>query len=64
MYKIKLFVSFICLLIMQSSCHRNFYDSIELVNERHKYLESTIINKLNIDTSNTDVHFFLNYYDI
>ncbi len=28
MCKIKLFASFICLLIMQSSCHKSFYDPI------------------------------------
>jgi hypothetical protein len=63
MCKIKLFAYFICLLIMHSSCHKNFYDPISIVNERHQYFESTIINKLNIDTSNTYVYFFSNTYE-
>jgi hypothetical protein len=48
---------------MQTSCHKTFYDPIAVVNERNQYLESTIINKLNIDTSNTDVYFFSNTYE-
>ncbi len=64
MCKIKLFASFICLLIMQSSCHKSFYDPIAVVSERHQYLKSIIINKLNIDTSGSDVFFYTNTCEI
>jgi len=63
MCKNKLFVSFFCLLWVQTSCHKNFYDPITIIHDRHQYLESLIINKFKIDTSNTDVYFFSNTFD-
>ena len=63
MCKIILFASFICLFVLQTSCHKTFYDPISIVSERHEYLKSTIINKLNIDTSGTDVIFYTNTSD-
>lgn len=63
MCKIILFASFICLFVLQTSCHKTFYDPISIVSERHQYLKSIIINKLNIDSGDTDIYYFPNAYE-
>jgi hypothetical protein len=63
MCKIILFASFICLFVLQTSCHKTFYDPISIVSERHQYLKSIIINKLNIDSGDTDIYYFSNAYE-